>query len=245
MNSVKVFNTLSKFVERKSSHTDRFIEIDSKKINECIEFVEILYPDVVVVVCGHNSVIYVSKNCEDVIGYSNSHYKSLTLGEAIKLIHPEDIKNFQHCIDRMIEVQGVDYEHYRFALYYRILHPHEGICYIRDEKIAIKTSTDKYVFLSLFKNLTREENFHVVKMTIKRKVRNQFKTLTEFVPKTQELAMSPRELDIVKFIIEGLSEKQIAEQLNISIHTVKTHKQAIFKKNHVKKSTSLINRVSR
>jgi DNA-binding CsgD family transcriptional regulator len=35
--------------------------------------------------------------------------------------------------------------------------------------------------------------------------------------------MTPRELDILKCIVQGLSNKEIAQELFISEHTVKAH----------------------
>jgi DNA-binding NarL/FixJ family response regulator len=51
-----------------------------------------------------------------------------------------------------------------------------------------------------------------------------------------ELQLSPREIEIAQLIIEGLKNKDIAEQLNIAYETVKTHRKNIFRKlqiNHV------------
>lgn len=42
--------------------------------------------------------------------------------------------------------------------------------------------------------------------------------------------MTPRELDILKFIVQGLSNKEIAQELYISEHTVKAHLESIFDK---------------
>lgn len=42
--------------------------------------------------------------------------------------------------------------------------------------------------------------------------------------------LTPRETEILKMIAEGSSSRQIGENLNISFHTVKTHRKNIFKK---------------
>jgi len=54
----------------------------------------------------------------------------------------------------------------------------------------------------------------------------------------QELSI--REQEIVKLIIEGLRNKEIADQLNISIGTVKSHLTNIFRKLNVTSRTSML-----
>lgn len=51
--------------------------------------------------------------------------------------------------------------------------------------------------------------------------------------------LSPREFEIVKLIREGLSSKEIAEKLCISIETVHTHRRKILAKNEVKNFNEL------
>ena len=47
----------------------------------------------------------------------------------------------------------------------------------------------------------------------------------EEVPK-----MTSRELEVVKLCCEGLTAKEIAGKLNVSVRTIDTHKSNIFKK---------------
>jgi len=49
-------------------------------------------------------------------------------------------------------------------------------------------------------------------------------------PDPAEHVLTPRELDILTLLAEGLVNKQIAERLRISEHTVKTHLAAIYER---------------
>lgn len=49
--------------------------------------------------------------------------------------------------------------------------------------------------------------------------------------------MTPREIEVLKRLVAGLSNKQIASELYISVHTVKAHLESIFEK------TGAVNRV--
>lgn len=55
--------------------------------------------------------------------------------------------------------------------------------------------------------------------------------------------LSPREMEILKQIGEGLTSKEIADVLSISIHTVNRHRQNILEKLKVKNSVSAFNEV--
>ena len=52
--------------------------------------------------------------------------------------------------------------------------------------------------------------------------------------------LSERELEITRLVCEGMTSKEISEQLNLSLHTVETHRRNILKKLNLKKTTSLV-----
>lgn len=54
-------------------------------------------------------------------------------------------------------------------------------------------------------------------------------------------ALSRRELDVVKLIREGMSSKEIALQLDISLKTVEVHRYNILKKLNLKNTAALVN----
>ncbi len=54
-------------------------------------------------------------------------------------------------------------------------------------------------------------------------------------------SLSRRELDIVKLIKEGLSSKEIAMQLEISLKTVEVHRYNILKKLNLRNTAALVN----
>ena len=54
------------------------------------------------------------------------------------------------------------------------------------------------------------------------------------------LAVSEREVEIIKHIAFGLSNKQIADKLCISLHTVNTHRKNIMQKLHVNNTAGVV-----
>jgi DNA-binding NarL/FixJ family response regulator len=54
--------------------------------------------------------------------------------------------------------------------------------------------------------------------------------------------ITTREKTIIQFLLNGLSSEEIAKQLSISTHTVKTHRKNILLKLDVKNTSELISR---
>ncbi len=59
------------------------------------------------------------------------------------------------------------------------------------------------------------------------------------------LGMSQRELEVLERMSEGLSNQQIADQLFVSLNTVKTHAARIFEKLDVQRRTQAIEKAKR
>ena len=66
----------------------------------------------------------------------------------------------------------------------------------------------------------------------------QFFTLNE--TRLRELGITPRELEILELIANGLSNREIAEKLFVSENTVKTHSSRLFDKLGAKRRTQAV-----
>lgn len=58
----------------------------------------------------------------------------------------------------------------------------------------------------------------------------------------QKLGITPRELEVLQLIAQGLSNQEIAERLFVSLNTVKTHATNVFAKLDVQRRTQAIQR---
>jgi len=66
---------------------------------------------------------------------------------------------------------------------------------------------------------------------------------TEFVMndlKLRELGVTPRELEILQLMAEGMSNREIADRLFVSENTVKTHSSRLFDKLSAKRRTQAV-----
>lgn len=110
------------------------------------------------------------------------------------------------------------------------------IIYINNsDKYAIK-SIRNYAFDYLVKPVSIDE----LKKSLNRFLNDNYSMDNGDILDTSSLSI--RELDVLKQVINGLSSKEIAVKLNISINTVNTHRSNLLKKCHVKNVAELINK---
>lgn len=69
--------------------------------------------------------------------------------------------------------------------------------------------------------------------------------LATLTKKSKPVKLSPRELEILVLIVEGLTAKEIANRLGISIHTTDTHTRHMFKKLGVHSRSAAVARALR
>ncbi len=62
----------------------------------------------------------------------------------------------------------------------------------------------------------------------------------EFTSLQHQLRLSARQAEVVRLVAQGLSDRQIAEQLGISFGTVRTHMCRLFRKCNVKNRMQLL-----
>lgn len=82
-----------------------------------------------------------------------------------------------------------------------------------------------------------------IKLTRKETVVVQVRPTEPFVvnsARQEQLGITPRELEILMAIAEGLSTREIAEKLFVSENTVKTHASRLFDKLNAKRRTQAV-----
>lgn len=56
------------------------------------------------------------------------------------------------------------------------------------------------------------------------------KLLAKLMKPSTPVALSPRERDMLSLIVEGLTAKEMADRLDVSVHTIDTHTRHLFRK---------------
>lgn len=65
-------------------------------------------------------------------------------------------------------------------------------------------------------------------------------TFTRDSTRLEQLGITPRELEILELIAQGLSNREIAERVNVTENTVKTHTSRVFDKLGARRRTQAV-----
>jgi DNA-binding CsgD family transcriptional regulator len=140
------------------------------------------------------------------------------------------------------------------SFYYNNIHPNNLVILAQAIKfIQQNNAADLHLFLTVRKNKTEWVNFYsvskVIKYTTKKKPKYLLTILeeTDKLPKklntqlsTYKANISTTEQKIIRFLIQDLSTKEMADKLNVSVNTINTHRQNLIKKLEVKSSHGLV-----
>ncbi len=109
----------------------------------------------------------------------------------------------------------------------------------------ILKNTGKAELIDAIKTVSQGKNFFSVE--VKEAMLSKYiKSSTPDENKVQpdkEVYLTRREKQIIKLIMEGFSNIEIAEKLSLSVYTVSSHRRNIYSKTHVNNAASLIDYV--
>lgn len=140
------------------------------------------------------------------------------------------------------------------SFYYNNIHPNNLVILAQAIKfIQQNTTTNLHLFLTIKKNNTEWINFYSVSKIIKTTANNKPKYLLTILEEIDKLPkklntqlsssktyISTTEQKIIRFIIQDLSTKEMADKLHVSVNTINTHRQNLIKKLEVKSSHGLV-----
>jgi DNA-binding NarL/FixJ family response regulator len=105
----------------------------------------------------------------------------------------------------------------------------------------ILKNINKEILVQAIKTVADGKNYYGTDITIAMAKNVLGKSTTNTLKEEQIISsLSPREIDILKNIVNGLSNKEIGEKLFISPKTVDTHRNNIMKKLDVHNTASLV-----
>jgi DNA-binding CsgD family transcriptional regulator len=221
-----------------------FINSQNDELYSAMQFVEHLLPNVAIIVCQRSenpSVQYASANCKKVFGHDPQAIEKMKLPDFLTLVHPEDIEEVERCFAFINASEPYDPLLYRFEIHYRLRHGKGHYINVVDEKLAMKCKGGDYAYINSIKDVTFTAKFHDVKMNVYQLVRGEYKKTQTYIPRTSKSDLTPRQKDIVNLISRGFTNQEIAQEMSVSINTVKNHKSLLFRKVRVKSTIELLN----
>jgi len=240
------YESAFQFVKSKAiaSHYPTFTldQFEDDAFISTLQFMEKFQPDTAVLVCQRSEspgLQYASENFKNVLGYNSKTMMRMSFEDYLDLIHRDDIDRVLQCFSFINDYEPYDPLQYRFEMYYRIKNKQGGYILLCEEKMSIRNVAGKYIYLNACRDVTAKEKFHDVKLLVHHCIQGEFKHIYTYHPRQSSTAFTPRQKDIVQLVSKGFTNKEIADQLNISINTIKNHKNLLFKKANVRTSMEL------
>jgi two-component system nitrate/nitrite response regulator NarL len=97
----------------------------------------------------------------------------------------------------------------------------------------LKTA-DKYTLIEAIKAVYNNESYFTDEIV------NEINSFKKLKNKINEIHLTPRELEIIKYISNGYTNKQMANELFLSERTIETHRKNIFRKTNLHTVPALI-----
>lgn len=222
-------------------------EQDEQIILSHLQFAERLFPKSGLGLCpvSHAKIQYFSQSCEQILGHPLEKLVKMSLPDFFGLIHPHDLPSVQQCFGFIKAQKPGDPELHRFVIHYRFRNGRGEYIHIRNEQLAVSIRENNYIFMMLYRDVSKEEKFYHVKLEVHKRINGNFVKIHTYHPQQEDKDITPRQNDIATLVIKGFSNREIADRLGISIYTVKNHKQILFKKINVRNSIELANYVQR
>ena len=212
------------------------------------QLMERLFPGWVVLHCfdGGRGHQFISGNGAALFGYSNQELDAKKLADLLALIHPDPREPYTRIRKRIeefaSETDPEEVHQYRFVMQYRIRRGGGGYFCLHDEKQFYVNRRGDLEKLVLFRDTSADRPFVRVQLDVYKVHELGYRKISTYVPSMtdQSEGLTSREIEIIDLIKEGLSSKEIAERLFISINTVRNHRSNMFRKTKARNMVDLL-----
>lgn len=192
---------------------------------------------------------YISKNFKACLGLDPSLLKTNGMRYFWSRIHPEDLEKWLKALNELMEftlgnINDEERSRANYTWNYRFKNAD-------DVYVNVVQNTTPLAFDSEGKPIIGLAHYTVmhpkIKMTISASAKllndqNEYETVyfNNYGQKLLSNGVSNRERDVIRLLVLDYSSKEISEKLNISSHTVDTHRRNILKKLNISSTGELV-----
>ena len=199
--------------------------------------------------------LFIEETCFNLLGYTAKYLLEAGHNEYIRKWHPEEFEllNNEIFADNYRFLKTLppeEYSDFVFSYNCRMLNPNEEYVKILQRYSYIPGSSigNPSGAIGIILDISHFKNDHSIVHTIEETIKHNGELMNKLVYKkvhpvydinTTQL-ISKREIPVLKYMAEGLSSKQIAEKLYLSINTVNNHRKSMLRKLNCKSSAELL-----
>ncbi|MBY0425297.1 MAG: LuxR C-terminal-related transcriptional regulator, partial [Cytophagales bacterium] len=185
---------------------------------------------------------YFSPNIKQILGHDGKDFMAGGLKFAMSLVHEEDQKTYSsQIIPTMFRYIGIfmlkrQVKDLKFTFSFRLKHKNGSYMWILHQMSVVKTSIIGIPSLTQvnISDITSIKKDDSIDFAIHKKSENgDYDILYNklYYPDESTISFSGRELDVLKLLAQGKTSNQIADELNISFHTVNNHRKKMIERN--------------
>jgi DNA-binding CsgD family transcriptional regulator len=191
--------------------------------------------------------VYISKNCEQIIGYPAQEVLQKGMQFGISLIHPEDMNDYNEAVkfawEFLLSLPPAKRKYYKTSADFRMRTQVGSYKRVLQQNTTLQTDKSGNILLLLmvFTDISHVKKEKGVSAAIISTENDGY--LVWDAKDTQlksQVAFSKRERQLIKFLAEGFSTKQIAERLSLSEYTVSTHRRNMLDKTNLPNARALV-----
>ncbi|MBN3035473.1 MAG: PAS domain-containing protein [Bacteroidales bacterium] len=174
--------------------------------------------------------IWTNNNYPGIIGYTDSEVRTFGPDWARENYHPDDVHIIRERIEYFRQGRGDSY-----SGIYRIRHKLGHWVWVYSNAVVYRRDAEGHPDQVLGICIDFTENFRTMK---------QFTALFHENQRLRHMiaisCLTVREREVMRLIARGMSAREIAAALNISVHTVNNHRKNIMNKLKVRKVAGLV-----
>jgi DNA-binding CsgD family transcriptional regulator len=199
--------------------------------------------------------LHVGESCSNIMGYTANYLMETGLEHYLSNWHPDDF----FVINKIVFPSNLaflktialdEYPEYIFSYNYRLKNPKgeyvillQRFSYVAGDALGQLAGMIGVAF-----DITHYKSDTTIVQTIEKCIPTQDGILNELVYKKvhpvlsyEDKSLSKKENEILKLIADGLSSKQIAGKMQLSVNTINNHRRNMLQKTGCKSSSELIN----